>query len=92
MCLCLFHRLSELQGLGAGVAGRLSRLFDDVADRDGFVAVGAGAAEVEAGAGGVAIVAPLLAEVAGVAGRALVDGDGSSAGGLLKPTQSMKWP
>ena len=60
---------------------KLSRLLDDVADRDGFVAVGAQAAEVEAGAGGVAVVAPLLAEVAGVAAWALVDGDGSPAGG-----------
>src|SRR4051794_135568 len=60
---------------------KLSRLLDDVADRDGFVAVGAWAAEAEAGAGGVAVVAPLLAEVAGVAVWALVDGDGSPAGG-----------
>lgn len=42
---------------------KLSGSFDDVADRDGFVAVGAQAAEVEAGAGGVAVVAPLRAAV-----------------------------
>lgn len=41
---------------------------------------GAKAAEVEAGAGGVAVLAPLLAEVAGVAVRALVDGDRALVG------------
>jgi hypothetical protein len=60
---------------------KLSRLFDDVADRDGLITVGARAAEVKAGAGGVAVGAPLLAEVAGVAARALVDGDVPPAGG-----------
>ena len=48
---------------------------EEVADGDGFVAVWAEAAEADAGAGLVAVVAPLLAEVGGVAGRAAVDGD-----------------
>jgi len=41
---------------------------EQVGYRDGFSAVGAGAAEADAGAGLVAVVAPLLAVVAGVAG------------------------
>ena len=52
----------------------------DVADRDGFVAVGAEPAGVDAGAGPVAGVAPLLAEVAALACGALVDGDVASGG------------
>ena len=68
------------QVLMPGSRAWLSRLFDDVADRDRLVAVGAEAALVEAGAGGVAVVAPLLGEVAGVAAWALIDGAGSSAG------------
>ncbi len=41
---------------------------EQVGYRDGFSAVGAGAAEADAGAGLAAVVAPLLAVVAGVAG------------------------
>jgi len=41
---------------------------EQVGYRDGFSAVGTGAAEADAGAGLVAVVAPLLAVVAGVAG------------------------
>ena len=41
---------------------------EQVGYRDGVSAVGAGAAEADAGAGLVAVVAPLLAVVAGVAG------------------------
>src|SRR5258706_10509059 len=52
----------------------------DVADRDGFVAVWAEPAEVDADAGVVAVVAPLLAEGAGVAGGALIDGDVAAGG------------
>jgi hypothetical protein len=55
-------------------------LVGDVADRDGFSqqAVGAEPAGVDAGAGLVAGVAPLLSEVAGLAFGALVDGDVAS--------------
>lgn len=55
-------------------------LVGDVADGDGFVAVRAESAEVDADAGSVAVVAPLLAEGAVVAVRALIDGDVSSVG------------
>jgi hypothetical protein len=50
-------------------------LVGDVADGDWFVAVGAEAAEVDAGGGAVAVGAPLLAQAAGAAVGALVDGD-----------------
>jgi hypothetical protein len=53
-------------------------LVGDVADGDGFVAVGAEAAEIDADAGSVAVVAPLLAEVAGVTSGALIYGDVAS--------------
>ena len=47
---------------------------DEVADRDKIVAVGAWPARPKASAPGVAVVAALLAEVAGLALRAFVDG------------------
>jgi hypothetical protein len=47
---------------------------DEVVDGDGFVAVGAGASGADFSAPGVAVVAALLAEVAGFAGWAFVDG------------------
>jgi hypothetical protein len=53
-------------------------LAGDVADGDRFVAVGAESAEVDAPAGLVAVVAPLVAELAGTAVGAFVDGDGPS--------------
>jgi hypothetical protein len=53
-------------------------LFGDVADGDRLVAVWAETAEVDAGAGPVAVVAPLLAELAVVACGALAGGDGAS--------------
>jgi hypothetical protein len=53
-------------------------LTGDIADRDGFVAVWAESAEVDADAGAVAVTAPLLAEVAALACGALVDGIGAS--------------
>jgi hypothetical protein len=56
-------------------------LVEDVADGDGFVAVWAESAEVEALAGLVAVVAVLLGEVAGVASSALIDGDVTSGCG-----------
>src|SRR5215211_6726480 len=56
-------------------------LVEDVADGDGFVAVWAESAEVDALAGAVAVVAVLLAEVADFAGGALVDGVVTSSGG-----------
>jgi hypothetical protein len=46
---------------------------DEVGYRDGFGAVGTEAAEADTGAGLVAVVAPLLAVVAGFAGWAGVD-------------------
>src|SRR6266536_5719641 len=55
-------------------------LVEDVADGDGLIAVWAESAEVDAHAGLVAVVAVLLAEVAGVAGGALVDGEVTSSG------------
>src|SRR5882672_4222238 len=55
-------------------------LVEDVADRDRCIAVRAESAEVEAYAGAVAVVAVLLAEVAGVAYGALIDGDVPSPG------------
>ena len=76
-------------GCSAAGAGRLALvrvcarcrvLIGDVADGDGLVAVGAQAAEVDADAGSVAFVAPLLAEVADAAFGALVDGDAASGG------------
>src|SRR6266511_3453434 len=51
-----------------------------VGDGDGFVAVWARPAEVDAGSWAVAVVAPLLAEGSVVAFRALVDGDGAAGG------------
>src|SRR6266545_6710472 len=66
--------------LGSRWSGACGVLVEDVADGDGFVAVGAASAEVDAFAGAVAVVAPLLSEVAGVAGGALVDGDVAAAG------------
>src|SRR6266545_4341171 len=56
-------------------------LVEDVADRDWLVAVGAESAEVDAYAGLVAVVAPLLAQVSGVALGALVDGHGAPVRG-----------
>src|SRR5262249_37603448 len=58
-------------------------LVEDVADRDwlGAVGGGAGPAEVDAYAGLVAVVAPLLTQVAGAALGALVDGDGTPVRG-----------
>jgi hypothetical protein len=55
-------------------------LAGEIADGGWFVAVGAEAAEVGAGAGPVAVVAPLLAQTAGAALGALVDGDRALAG------------
>src|SRR6266545_1863473 len=55
-------------------------LAGDVTDGDGLVTVRAEAAEVDAGAGPVAVVAPLLAELAAVAPGAQVDGDLASGG------------
>jgi hypothetical protein len=66
------RRAAKRCGSGWSAAGGV--LFDEVADRDRFVAVGAQAAEVDPGAGAVAVVAPLLAQVAAVAGGAVVDG------------------
>src|SRR6266508_574665 len=65
----------------SGARWRCGVLVEDVADGDGFVAVWAESAEVDALAGLVAVVAVLLGEVAGVASAALVDGDVTSAGG-----------
>src|SRR6266498_552114 len=56
-------------------------LVEDVADHDWLVAVGAESAEVDAYAGLVAVVAPLLAQVSGVALGALVDGHGAPVRG-----------
>src|SRR6266704_2760758 len=64
----------------SGACGWCGVLVEDVADGDGLVAVWAESAEVDAGAGLVAVVAVLLAEVAGAAGGALVDGDVTSSG------------
>src|SRR6266511_861066 len=61
-------------------SGACGVLVEDVADGDWFVAVGAESAEVDALAGAVAVVAPLLAQLAGVAGGALVDGDVAAGG------------
>ena len=58
-------------------------LVEEVDDRDGFVAVWAQSAEVDAPAGSLAVWAPLLGEVALLAFGAGVDGDlppGSSTG------------
>src|SRR6266576_542756 len=64
----------------SGARRRCGVLVEDVADGDGFVAVWAESAVVDADAGLVAVVAVLLAEVAGVASGALVDGDVTSPG------------
>src|SRR6266508_1203788 len=56
-------------------SGSCGVLVEDVADGDWFVAVGAESAEVDALAGAVAVVGQLLAQLAGVAGGALVDGN-----------------
>src|SRR3954463_13775668 len=48
---------------------------DEVDEGDGFVAVRAGTSGADASAEQVAVRAALGAEVAGLAGRALVDGD-----------------
>ena len=55
-------------------------LVDEVTDRDRLVAVRAQAAVVDAGAGAVAVVAPLPPEVADVTFGAAVDGDVASRG------------
>lgn len=55
-------------------------LIEDVVDRDWLIAVWAEPAEIDADAGAVAVVAPLLAQVAGIAFGALVDGDVASGG------------
>src|SRR6266508_6036501 len=56
-------------------------LVEDVVDRDWLVAVGAQSAEVDAYAGLVAVGAPSLAHVSGVALGALVDGHGAPVRG-----------
>src|SRR2546423_4113306 len=74
-------RVTRRLGLRWSVACRwCGVLVEDVADRDGRVAVWAECAVVDTYAGLVAVVAVLLAEVAGVAFRALVDGDVSLSG------------
>ena len=55
-------------------------LVGEFTDRDWLVAVGAEAAVVEAGAGAVAVVAPLSPEVADVTLGAAVDGEVASRG------------
>jgi hypothetical protein len=58
----------------------LRALRGDVSDGDGFVAVGTRTAEVQAGAGPVAVVTPLLTDVPGIALGTLIDGDFASGG------------
>src|SRR6266545_7054190 len=65
---------------GSRWSGACRVLVGDVGDGDGFVAVWAQPAEVDAGSWAVAVVAPLLAEGSVVAFGALVDGDGAAGG------------
>src|SRR6266542_2528107 len=65
---------------GSRWSGACRVLVGDVGDGDGFVAVWARPAEVDAGSWAVAVVAPLLAEGSVVAFGALVDGDGAAGG------------
>src|SRR6266508_2435474 len=67
---------------GSRWSGACRVLVGDVGDGDGFVAVWAQPAEVDAGSWAVAVVAPLLAEGSVVAFGALVDGDGAAGGAL----------
>ena len=53
-------------------------MIGDVPEGDRLIAVRAERAGVEPGSGAVAVVAPLLAEGAGVAFGAVIDGDGAS--------------
>ena len=57
-----------------GEVGTLDHQIQEIAEEDGLLAVGAGTSEAEHAAEAVAVGAPLLAEVAGLARRALVDG------------------
>jgi len=65
------HPVAVLRLADGGAGGGV----DEVGDRDGFGAVGAGPAEADTGAGLVAVGAPLLPVVAGVAAGAGVDRD-----------------
>lgn len=69
------HPVAVLRLADGGAGGGV----DEVGDRDGFGAVGAGPAEADAGAGLVAVVAPLLSVVAGLAAGAGVDRDVAAA-------------
>jgi hypothetical protein len=57
-----------------GEVGTLDLQIQEIAEEDGLLAVRAGTSEAEHAAEAVAVGAPLLAEVAGLARRALVDG------------------
>lgn len=59
-------------------------VWSEVGQRDGLVAMRAGTAGTDAAAEQLAVVAPLLAQVAGTAPRALVDGcEAWRSGGYL---------
>ncbi len=64
-----------------GVASSGAVFGDEVADRDGVVAVGAGAAVADAAHEGAAVVAALFADGSVAAGVAFVDGDGAPGAG-----------
>jgi len=74
-------RVSRRAGLRwSGARGWCGVLVEDVADSHRRIACWTESAEVDAHAGLVAVVAVLLAEVAGFALRAFVDGDVTSPG------------
>ena len=66
----------EVASLSISVAGvaALDLQIQEIAEEDGLLAVGAGTAEADRAAEAVAVRAALLAEVAGLALWALVDG------------------
>ena len=74
---CWRHRVVRWDE-GSGAGGFLSGAGEEFLDGDQGVAVGACAAGAEADGEGVAVIAALLAEVAGLAVGAGVDGVGAS--------------